>query len=36
VLYALFVAPEARYAELERTFERMVGSVRVDDRAAHR
>jgi Zn-dependent protease with chaperone function len=36
VLYALFVAPRDDYAELARTFERMAGSLRVDDRAAHR
>jgi Zn-dependent protease with chaperone function len=36
VLYALFVAPAAQYPELQRTFDRMVSSLRVDDRAAHR
>jgi hypothetical protein len=36
VLYALLVAPDDDYGELARTFDRMVGSLRVDDRAAHR
>jgi len=36
VLYALLIAPEDDYPELTRAFERMVGSLRVDDRAAHR
>lgn len=36
VLYALFVAPGRGYPELARTFDRMIASLAVDDRAAHR
>ena len=36
VLYSLLIAPSRDYADLERTFDRMVHSLRVDDRAAHR
>jgi hypothetical protein len=36
VLYALLIAPEDDYSQLSRAFERMLGSLRVDDRAAHR
>ena len=36
VIYALFIAPAADYAELRPTFERMVASLRVNDEAAHR
>jgi hypothetical protein len=36
VLYSLLIAPSQDYGDLERTFDRMVHSLRVDDRAAHR
>jgi hypothetical protein len=36
VLYALFIAPGRDFAKLSKTFDRMVGSLSVDDRAAHR
>ena len=36
VLYALFVTPRDESARLEPTFDRMVDSLRVDDRVAHR
>ena len=36
VLYALLVTPGRDYAQLEPVFERMVDSLRVNDRAAHR
>ncbi len=35
VLYALFVAPAQDYAALSQTFQSMVASLRVNDRAAH-
>ena len=35
VLYALFIAPGSDYAALRATFNRMISSLRVDDRAAH-
>jgi hypothetical protein len=35
ILYALFVAPARDYAALTKTFQRMISSLRVDDRAAH-
>ena len=35
VLYSLFIAPGRDYAALSRTFQRMISSLRVDDRAAH-
>ena len=36
VLYSLLIAPSRDYGDLDRTFDRMVRSLRVDDRAAHR
>lgn len=36
VLYSLFVAPGRDYAALSPTFERMISSLAVDDRAIHR
>jgi hypothetical protein len=36
VLYALFVTPRDEASRLESTFDRMVDSLRVDDRVAHR
>ncbi|MFI4942048.1 MAG: M48 family metallopeptidase [Burkholderiales bacterium] len=36
VLYALFVTPRDATAQLEPTFDRMIDSLRVDDRVAHR
>ena len=36
VLYALLIAPGSDYSELRPTFERMVDSLRINDRAAHR
>jgi hypothetical protein len=36
VLYALVIAPGGDYPELRPTFERMVDSLRINDRAAHR
>ena len=36
VLYSLLIAPSRDYGDLDRTFDRMVHSLRVDDRAAHR
>jgi len=36
VVYALFIAPGQDYAELKTTFNRMIGSLRVSDEAAHR
>ena len=36
VIYALFIAPAADYAELRPTFERMVSSLRVNDEATHK
>jgi Zn-dependent protease with chaperone function len=36
VLYALFVTPSDEASRLEPTFDRMVDSLRVDDRVAHR
>ena len=35
VLYALFVAPAQDYTALSRTFQSMVSSIRINDRAAH-
>ena len=35
VLYALFVAPAQDYSALSQTFQAMVSSLRVNDRAAH-
>jgi len=35
VLYALFVAPGRDYTALSQTFQRMISSLRVDDRASH-
>jgi hypothetical protein len=35
VIYALFIAPAADYNELKPTFERMVSSLQVNDKAAH-
>jgi len=35
VLYALFIAPGRDYDALSKTFQRMISSLRVDDRAAH-
>jgi len=34
VLYSLLIAPSRDYGDLERTFDHMVHSLRVDDRAA--
>jgi hypothetical protein len=36
VLYSLLIAPSRDYADLDRTFQRMVESLRVNDQAAHR
>jgi hypothetical protein len=36
ILYALFVAPGSMSGELSPVFDRMIASLRVDDRAAHR
>ena len=36
VLYALFVAPAAAFGQLSPVFDRMIASLHVDDRAAHR
>jgi hypothetical protein len=36
VLYALFVTPRDEASRIEPTFERMVDSLRVDDRVVHR
>ena len=36
VLYALFVTPCDEASRLQPTFDRMVDSLRVDDRSAHR
>ena len=35
VIYALFIAPGRDYGELSKTFERMIASLEVNDRAAH-
>jgi len=35
VLYALFVAPGRDYTALSQTFQRMISSLRVDERASH-
>lgn len=35
VIYALFIAPGRDYDELGRTFDRMIASLEVNDRAAH-
>jgi Zn-dependent protease with chaperone function len=35
VIYSLFIAPGRDYAALSRTFQRMISSLRVDDRASH-
>jgi Zn-dependent protease with chaperone function len=35
VVYMLLIAPEAEYAALTPTFDRMVGSFRADERASH-
>ena len=36
VLYSLFIAPARDYSTMSRTFDEMMRSLRVDDRAAHR
>ncbi len=36
VIYALFIAPGQDYDELDNTFEKMIASLRVNDKAAHR
>jgi hypothetical protein len=36
VIYALFIAPGQDYVELSKTFDRMISSLEVNDRAAHR
>lgn len=36
VVYALFIAPGQDYGQLRETFNRMIGSLRVDDNASHR
>jgi Zn-dependent protease with chaperone function len=36
VIYALFIAPERDYGRLNEVFNRMISSLVVDDRAAHR
>jgi hypothetical protein len=35
VIYALFIAPEQDYRQLNETFNRMISSLRVDDSSAH-
>jgi hypothetical protein len=35
VVYMLLIAPDAEYAALTPTFDRMVRSFRTDERAAH-
>jgi len=35
VIYALFIAPGQDYSELRRTFDRMISSLQVNDRAVH-
>jgi hypothetical protein len=36
IIYALFIAPGQDYGQLHGTFTRMIGSLRVNDEAAHR
>jgi hypothetical protein len=36
VLYALMVAPAQDYGALQSTFQRMIGTLQVNDAAAHR
>jgi hypothetical protein len=35
VIYALFIAPGQDYAELRKTFDRMISTLQVNDQAAH-